>query len=100
MVGSVLNEGLRGIQNSQRDMQKSASEIASANIRERPNETTAPEEPTTLQPVEESNESNRPQRTIEESLIELRRQEQVFTANAKVVSVAEETLGSIIDVKS
>ncbi|MFL0810453.1 MAG: hypothetical protein K6L76_08570 [Agarilytica sp.] len=100
MVGSVLNEGLRGMQNSQRELQKAASEIASANIRERPEETTSPEVPTTLQPVDESPESTRSQRTIEESLIELRRQEQLFTANAKVVSVAEETLGSIIDVKS
>ncbi|MFL0800479.1 MAG: hypothetical protein K6L80_08530 [Agarilytica sp.] len=98
MVGSVMNEGLRGLQSSQQQMQKSANEIARANIRERPEEAVTPEVPTTVQPVEEIPAAE--QRGIEEPLIELQRQEQLFTANAKVISVANETLGTLIDVKS
>lgn len=99
MVGSVLNEGLRGMANSQREMQKAAQDIAKANIRP-DNESlqNTENQASTLPPVEELSEGR--QRGIEESLIELRRQEQLFTANATVVKVADETLGSIIDVKS
>lgn len=98
MVSSVFNEGVRGVQASQREMLRSANEIARANIRERPEEEVALQEPTEIQPVEETQETE--QRGIEEPLIELKRQEQLFTANAKVISVANETLGSLIDVES
>lgn len=98
MIGSVMNEGLRGLQMSQREMQKSANEIARANIRERPEEAARPEVPTVLPPIDEPEKST--QRGIEEPLIELRRQEQIFTANAKVIAVASETLGKLIDVES
>ncbi len=105
MVNSVLNEGLKGMLNSQRDMQKSAQDIARANVRTQANDqteqtnATATDQPTTLPPVNELQNEGR-QSGLEESLIELRRQEQLFTANAKVVQVASDTLGSIIDVKS
>lgn len=98
MLSSVMNEGVRGLQSSQREMQKSANEIARANIRERPEESARPELPTVISPVEETQESS--QRGIEEPLIELMRQEQIFTANAKVIAVASKTLGSLIDVES
>lgn len=98
MVGSVLNEGMRGMQSSQREMQKAASEIARANVTDRSQEQVGRETPSTLAPVTETQATS--QRGIEESLVELRRQEQLFTANAKVVSVANETLGSLIDVQS
>ncbi len=98
MVGSVMTEGLRGLQSSQREMLKSANEIARANIRERPEEAARPEIPTVIQPIEELQGST--QRGIEEPLIELKRQEQIFIANAKVIAVASKTLGSLIDVES
>ncbi len=98
MVGSVINESSRGLQLAQREMQKSANEIARANVREAPSETLRPEEPSVLPPVDETRESS--QRGIEEPLIELKRQEQLFNANAKVISVANDTLGSLIDVQS
>lgn len=98
MVGSVLNEGLRGMQNSQRELQRAATDIARANITERSQEQASDDVASTLPAVEEPKETS--QRSIEESLVELRRQEQLFTANAKVVSVANEALGSLIDVKS
>ncbi|VUD51598.1 hypothetical protein TDB9533_01459 [Thalassocella blandensis] len=101
MVGSVFNEGVRGMATSYREMQKSAHEIARANIDS--NTDNAPSQDaasqaSSLPPVNELNEDRRP--GLEESLVEMRRQEQIFTANAAVVKVAEETLGSIIDVKS
>lgn len=98
MVGSVVNEGLRGMQSSQREMQKSANEIARANIPEETRQQSASDPATVLQPVTEAKESR--QKDISESLIEMRRQEQIFNANAKVVSVANKTLGSLIDVES
>ncbi|WP_086930401.1 hypothetical protein [Agarilytica rhodophyticola] len=98
MVGSVINEGLRGIQASQRELQRSANEIAGANVRENPNEQVDRSTDTTLPPINEAQEST--QRGIEEPLIELRRQEQLFNASAQVVSVANENLGSLIDIKS
>ena len=101
MVSSVLNEGARGLQLSQREMLKSAQEIARANVSERPTAENAvrAQEETVIPPVE-ALENTSPQRDISEPLIELRRQEQLFTANAKVISVANETIGSLIDVKS
>ena len=96
MINSVLNEGVRGLQNTQREMQRAAQEIASANIRENP---PSQVESSSLSPVNETVESSS-QRNIAEPLIELRRQEQLFTANAKVIDIANEALGSLLDVKS
>lgn len=98
MVGSVLNEGLRGMQLSQREMQKSAHEISRANIPEETQQESVSNPQTVLQPVTEVKESSK--KDIGESLIEMRRQEQIFNASAKVVSVANKTLGSLIDVES
>lgn len=103
MINSVMSEGLRGMQTSQREMMKSASEIASANIRENP-ETQAVDkrsvtESQPMAPVERSVESSE-SGEIAEPMVEMRRQEQLFTASAKLVSVADDTLGSLIDVKS
>lgn len=101
MISSVLNEGARGLQNSQREMLKSASEISRANIRpeQPPEPELATNEPTTFAPVSEPNESE-PSGSLAEPLVELRRQEQVFNASASVVSVASDTLGSLIDIQS
>lgn len=89
--------------NSQREMQKSAQDIARANIRPNSNEDATlnaanTNRSTTLPPVTEPGETS--QRGLDESLVELRRQQQLFTANATVVKVADQTLGSIIDVQS
>lgn len=98
MINSVLNEGLRGMQHSQREMLKSAHEIAHANVRQ---DSAAPQEPedAAIPPVNEPQKSGATG-DIAEPLIELRRQELIFTASARVVSVADDTLGSLLDVKS
>lgn len=100
MVGSVLNEGVRGLQNAQRDLLKSASEIARANVGDDTSSTAIPlSQETSLAPVNETRELNRTG-DIAQPLVELRKQEQLFNAAAKIISVADKTLGSLIDVQS
>lgn len=103
MINSVMSEGLRGMQHSQREMLKSAEEIAELNVREDPATQAVDKQPlpasAPLAPVERSVETDRGG-NIAEPLIELRRQEQLFDASAKIISVADDALGSLIDVKS
>ena len=101
MIGSVLNEGLRGLQHSQREIAKSAHEIAHFNVRDNNLEASSLESPEDAL-VEPVNQSEQAANTgdIAEPIIELKRQELLFTASAKVVSVADNTLGSLLDVKS
>ncbi|TVZ37707.1 hypothetical protein P886_2051 [Alteromonadaceae bacterium 2753L.S.0a.02] len=102
MINSVMSEGLRGMQHSQREMLKSAQDIAEANIREEPSDTVETQTVTRADPVAPVQESARSDSggDIVEPLIELRRQEQLFDASAKIVSVASDALGSLIDVES
>ena len=99
MVNSVLNEGARGLQSSLREINRAAQEIAGANVRSEDTNVLA-QEPTTLPPVGEPEESSATSNSLVEPLVELRRQEQIFNANAKVVAVADEVIGSLIDVRS
>ena len=100
MVSSVINEGSRGMLNSQREMQRAASEVARANVRsESVVQESDIDRASTLAPVESAAKTEQ-QRGIAEPLIELRRQEQVFNASAQVVSTADQTLGSLLDVKA
>lgn len=103
MINSVMSEGLRGMQNSQREMLKSAEDIARANIRQDPATQAIDQAPQpTNQPVAPVRRSAETDAggEIAEPLIEMRREEQLFTASAKLVSIADETLGSLIDVQS
>lgn len=97
MINSVLHEGLKGMQNSQKEMQRAAHDIANFNVG--PVDSGKNAEDQAVLPV---GETEKPGNTssIAAPLVELRRQELVFTANAKVVSVADKTLGSILDVES
>ena len=100
MVNSVLNEGVRGLQTSQRDLTRAASEISRANVRPDAAEPeTERDVSSPLQPVEESAQTE-PQQNISEPLIELRRQEVLFNASAEVVSAADRALGSILDTQA
>ena len=101
MISSVLNEGLRGLQHSQREMAKSAHEIAQFNVRDDNLEASSLQNPedVLIEPVNRP-EQNANSGDIAEPIIELKRQELLFTASAKVVSVADQTLGSLLDVKS
>ena len=96
MIHSVLNEGVKGMQASQREMQKAAHEIASANI---PASTQAAPADAAIPPVSEPPKSGTVG-NIAEPIVELKRQELLFTASAAVVSTANKTIGSLLDVKS
>lgn len=99
MINAVLNEGVKGMQTSQREMLKSAQDIASFNIREEKPLGGSTEADTTILPVNKADESARPG-NIAEPIVELRRQELMFTASAKVVEAADQSLGSLLDVHS
>ncbi len=103
MINSVINEGVRGMQASSREMEKSAQEIVQANVRDNPNTLSqGPEngEDTEIPPVNEAVQTERSGGGVEEPLVELRRQEQLFTASAAVVKVADEVLGTLIDTRT
>lgn len=78
-IGSVITQGLIGMQNSQAEMTRSATQIAQA---------------TTTQ-------SDNPQATdLVEPLVNLQLQSQLFDSSARVVQVADETLGTLLDIKA
>lgn len=78
-IGSVITQGLIGMQNSQAEMTRSATEIVQAS----------------------TTRSNSPQATdLVEPLINLQLQSQLFDSSARVVQVADETLGTLLDTKA
>lgn len=78
-VGSVVNQGLIGMQKSQSSMLQSAQQIAQAGTTQRDNP--------------QAND-------VAEPLINIKAQSQVFDASAKVVKAADETIGTLLDVKA
>lgn len=98
MVNSVLNEGVRGLQNSQRELLRNANEIVRATTTgsDNPVAPDAPTDNSPISPIQDAAESRRTD-NIAEPLVELRRQELLFNASAKVVSTADETVGRLLD---
>ena len=78
-VGSVVNQGLIGMQKSQSSILQSAQQIAQAGTTQRDNP--------------QAND-------VAEPLINIKAQSQVFDASAKVVKAADETIGTLLDVKA
>lgn len=117
MLSSVINEGLAGMQQSQKKLHLAAQEVARAGIpRDRPdlNPTATPAPVTDAgvavpdlpanQAVEATGLAESSGRAyasqhgdIIESLLEQRHQALLFDASAKVVGAASNTLGSLID---
>ncbi len=99
MINSVLNEGVKGMQTSARDMQKAAHEIAQFNVREdSPTDADNPLDQSIL-PAEATGENAKPG-NIAEPIVELKRQELLFTASAQIVKVADDALGSLLSIRS
>lgn len=98
MVNSVINEGARGLQNSQRELLRNANEIVRAASvgSASPVAESDQTEASAISPLSDAAETRRTG-DIAEPLIELRRQELLFNASAKVVSVGDDTLGSLLD---
>lgn len=86
MVGGVLNTGLAGLQRSSSEINKSAQEIASF--------------PVTQQAAEAGGNSFAGNGTLAEPIVNMKFEQLIFEASAKVISTADETLGTLIDIKS
>lgn len=97
MVSGVLNQGLAGMQSSQREMLKAASEIAQAALPVPASQLGAVGMVPARGAIEAVGSESVRSGGLIEPLIEMQRQELVFTASAKVVSVANKTLGSLLD---
>ncbi|HSX49461.1 MAG TPA: hypothetical protein VLF09_00790 [Cellvibrio sp.] len=78
-VGSVVTQGLIGMQKSQSSMLQSAQQIAQAGTTQRDNPQT---------------------NDIAEPLVNLKIQSQIFDSSAKVIKSADETIGTLLDVKA
>lgn len=83
-VGSVVNQGLIGMQKSQVSMAQSAQQIAQAGTTQRAD---APQASSQSQ-------------DLSEALVNLKAQSQVFDSSAKVVKAADETIGTLLDVRA
>lgn len=73
--GGALQQGLQGMQRSQKEMLKSAQDIASANVQT-------------------------PTQDLVEPIINMKVEKLLFTASAKVVETADQTIGALLDIKA
>lgn len=78
-ISTVFQQGVSGLTNSTRSMTESANEIVLSGTLER-----APTAST----------------DIVEPLIKMQQEQHVFNASAKVVDVADQALGALIDIKA
>lgn len=78
-VSNVFQQGVNGLQNSSRSMLESANALVSSGVVER----------TTGVATD-----------IVEPMINIQKQQNLFDASAKVVKVADEALGALIDIKT
>lgn len=79
-VGSALNTGLQGMQNSQQRITEAATEIAKAGTK----------------PAQEVE----PVQDVAQPLVEMKIDQLVFDASAQVVSTADETIGALLDTRA
>jgi flagellar hook protein FlgE len=77
-VGSVINQGLIGMQKSQSSMFQSAQQIAGM-AKEGANAST---------------------QDLAENLVNLKVQQNMFDSSAKVVKTASDTIGTLLDIKA
>lgn len=85
-VGSMVNQGLIGMQRSQTEMTRSAEQIAQASATPAVPEAPGGDTPRSLDVVE--------------PLLNIQAQQNVFDSSARVVETADETLGQLIDIKA
>ena len=82
-IGSVVNQGLIGMQKSQVSMAQSAQQIAQASHTQRADAPASAQSGNLIEP-----------------LINLKIQSQVFDSSARVVKSADEAIGTLLDVKA
>jgi hypothetical protein len=88
-IGSVVNQGLIGMQKSQSSMLQSAQQIAQVGTTQRNN------------PQGNNLQSNNLQgNDLVEPLVNLKIQTQLFDSSAKVVKAADDAIGTLLDVRA
>lgn len=78
-IGSVVTQGLVGLQSSQSSIAQSAQQIAQAGTTQKDNP--------------QAND-------VVEPLINIKAQGQIFDANAKVIKTADQAIGTLLDIKA
>jgi flagellar hook-associated protein FlgK len=78
-LGSVVNQGLVGMQRSQSEMARSAQQIAAAGTTQK---------------------NNPAKNDLVEPLLNLKAQSQIFDASAKVVKAANDSIGTLLNIKA
>lgn len=83
-VGSVVNQGLIGMQKSQASMLQSAQQVAQMGTTQRNEAATQPGQ----------------SQDLASAMVNMKVQAQVFDSSAKVVKTADETIGTLLDVRA
>lgn len=78
-IGSVVTQGLIGMQRSQTEMARSAQQIAEAGTTQK---------------------DNPAKNDLVEPLVNIKAQSQVFDASAKIVKAADETIGTLLKTRA
>lgn len=97
-VGSIVSIGSQGIQRSQQNLQQTAEEIAGLTLPQS-GETGATEGASDTQ-LGNASQTVVPSRELAEAAVELRQEQQVFDANARVVETGQETVGRLLDINA
>lgn len=79
-IGSVVNQSLVGMQNSRAEMTQSAQQVAQASV-------------ASATPATQSADLATP-------LVNMQVQQQVFDSSARVLEVADQNMGALLDVKA
>ncbi|NIB39243.1 hypothetical protein HBA55_06575 [Pseudomaricurvus alkylphenolicus] len=102
-INSVLNVGVQGLVQSQSNINRAAGDVADAArtfVQDNSQATKPVETELATGTVEETpftGEANLPQDLVE-PLVEIKSEQLVFEASAKLVEVGDKTLGSLLDV--
>lgn len=106
-MNSIIQSGQLGITQSYQRINEAAQNIASGSVssNDKSNATTpfaTDSAVASAAPVAPNTPADKPQvvqpsASLEESVLELRRQQQVFNASANVVSVGQELVGTLLD---
>lgn len=97
MINSVLNTGLQGMQQSQQNIQTAAQEINSAGAAL--SETAKQSSSDVGQNNSDSARQVSTQDLID-PIVDLKIEQHVFDASAKIVKTADEMLGTLMDIKA
>jgi hypothetical protein len=87
-IGSVVNQSLIGMQNSRAEMTQSAQQIAQSSVASAASAAGAPA-PAASQSAD-----------LVTPLVNMQVQQQVFDSSARVLEVADQNMGALLDVKA